>query len=141
MSVITFYLFQVQLILQALIKQLSVDVSHDCQFLECLLTGGHGDTTLQSSSICIVDLFLTPLAPACDDVLCRKLEHVIFLMIYFLSGSSSMEWPEEFPDDQAFVELVVPAHSSELDFEQLVKDTEEKLKHNANRSVTKCQQI
>ncbi|XP_019750172.1 uncharacterized protein KIAA0825 homolog [Hippocampus comes] len=43
-----------------------------------------------------------------------------------------MEWPEDFPDDQAFVELVVPAHSSEIDFEHLVKDIEEKLKLNAN---------
>ncbi|XP_061623214.1 uncharacterized protein KIAA0825 homolog isoform X3 [Phyllopteryx taeniolatus] len=42
-----------------------------------------------------------------------------------------MEWPEDFPEDQAFVELVVPAFSSELDFEQIVRDTEEKLKLNA----------
>ncbi|XP_077456316.1 uncharacterized protein KIAA0825 homolog isoform X1 [Stigmatopora argus] len=43
-----------------------------------------------------------------------------------------MEWPEEFPQDHAFVELLVPAISSELDFEQLIKDTEEKLKLNGN---------
>ncbi|XP_061673922.1 uncharacterized protein KIAA0825 homolog isoform X2 [Syngnathoides biaculeatus] len=43
-----------------------------------------------------------------------------------------MEWPEDFPEDQAFVELLVPAFSSELDFEQLMKDTEEKLKLNAD---------
>ncbi|XP_077417736.1 uncharacterized protein KIAA0825 homolog isoform X1 [Vanacampus margaritifer] len=43
-----------------------------------------------------------------------------------------MEWPEDFPEDQAFVELVVPALSADLDFDQLIKDTEEKLKLNAN---------
>ncbi|XP_057686985.1 uncharacterized protein KIAA0825 homolog isoform X1 [Corythoichthys intestinalis] len=43
-----------------------------------------------------------------------------------------MEWPEEFPNDQAFVELLVPAISSELDFEQLINDTKEKLKLNAS---------
>ncbi|XP_049618135.1 uncharacterized protein KIAA0825 homolog isoform X1 [Syngnathus scovelli] len=43
-----------------------------------------------------------------------------------------MEWPEDFPEDQAFVELVGSSLSCDLDFEQLVKDTEEKLKLNAN---------
>ncbi|XP_042276768.1 uncharacterized protein KIAA0825 homolog isoform X3 [Thunnus maccoyii] len=43
-----------------------------------------------------------------------------------------MEWPGDFPEDHAFVELVVPGVSSELDFEQLLKDTEEKLRLNAN---------
>ncbi|XP_061133736.1 uncharacterized protein KIAA0825 homolog isoform X2 [Syngnathus typhle] len=43
-----------------------------------------------------------------------------------------MEWPEDFPQDQAFVELVGSSLSCDLDFEQLVKDTEEKLKLNAN---------
>ncbi|XP_061906965.1 uncharacterized protein KIAA0825 homolog isoform X2 [Entelurus aequoreus] len=43
-----------------------------------------------------------------------------------------MEWPEDFPEDHAFVELVVPGLHSQLDFEQLIKDTEEKLKLNAN---------
>ncbi|XP_074494372.1 uncharacterized protein KIAA0825 homolog isoform X2 [Sebastes fasciatus] len=43
-----------------------------------------------------------------------------------------MEWPGDFPTDHAFVELLVPGVSSELDFEQLLKDTEEKLNLNAN---------
>ncbi|KAM9858641.1 uncharacterized protein KIAA0825 homolog [Aulostomus maculatus] len=43
-----------------------------------------------------------------------------------------MEWPGDFPEDHAFVELLVPGVSSELDFEQLLKDTEEKLKLNAS---------
>ncbi|KAL7392198.1 hypothetical protein ABVT39_021043 [Epinephelus coioides] len=43
-----------------------------------------------------------------------------------------MEWPGDFPQDHAFVELLVPGVSSELDFEQLLKDTEEKLNLNAN---------
>lgn len=46
-----------------------------------------------------------------------------------------MEWPGDFPEDHSFVELLVPGFSSELDFEQLLKDTEEKLNLNANRSV------
>lgn len=46
-----------------------------------------------------------------------------------------MEWPGDFPEDHAFVELGVPGVSSDLDFEQLLKDTEEKLKLNASRSV------
>ncbi|XP_029999895.1 uncharacterized protein KIAA0825 homolog isoform X2 [Sphaeramia orbicularis] len=43
-----------------------------------------------------------------------------------------MEWPGDFPEDHAFVELPLRGVSSELDFEQLLKDTEEKLKLNAN---------
>ncbi|TKS78887.1 hypothetical protein D9C73_012286 [Collichthys lucidus] len=43
-----------------------------------------------------------------------------------------MEWPGDFPEDHSFVELLVPGVSSELDFEQLLKDTEEKLNLNAN---------
>ncbi|XP_040010197.1 uncharacterized protein KIAA0825 homolog isoform X2 [Xiphias gladius] len=43
-----------------------------------------------------------------------------------------MEWPGDFPDDHAFVELLVPGVSSELDFEQFLKDTEEKLNLNAS---------
>ncbi|XP_030593401.1 uncharacterized protein KIAA0825 homolog [Archocentrus centrarchus] len=43
-----------------------------------------------------------------------------------------MEWPEDFPEDHAFVDLLVPGVSSDLDFEQLIKDTEEKLNLNAN---------
>ncbi|XP_023256729.1 uncharacterized protein KIAA0825 homolog [Seriola lalandi dorsalis] len=45
-----------------------------------------------------------------------------------------MEWPGDFPEDHAFVELLVPGVSSELDFEQFLKDTEEKLSLNA-RSI------
>uniref|UniRef100_A0A1A8JAT7 KIAA0825 n=2 Tax=Nothobranchius TaxID=28779 RepID=A0A1A8JAT7_NOTKU len=37
-----------------------------------------------------------------------------------------MEWPGDFPEDHAFVELVVPGGSSDLDFEQFLKDTDEK---------------
>ncbi|XP_071783596.2 uncharacterized protein KIAA0825 homolog [Centroberyx gerrardi] len=43
-----------------------------------------------------------------------------------------MEWPSDFPQDHAFVELLVPGMSSELDFQQLLQDTEEKLKLNAS---------
>lgn len=46
-----------------------------------------------------------------------------------------MEWPEDFPEDHAFVELLVPGGSSDLDFEKLLKDTEEKLNLNVSRSV------
>uniref|UniRef100_A0A667Y3Q1 KIAA0825 n=1 Tax=Myripristis murdjan TaxID=586833 RepID=A0A667Y3Q1_9TELE len=42
-----------------------------------------------------------------------------------------MEWPEDFPEDHAFVELLVPDAFNELDIEQLLQDTEEKLKLNA----------
>ncbi|KAF3695913.1 putative protein KIAA0825 [Channa argus] len=43
----------------------------------------------------------------------------------------SMEWPGDFPSDHAFVDFVVPGVSSELDIEQLLKSTEEKLNLNA----------
>ncbi|KAM9391487.1 uncharacterized protein KIAA0825 homolog [Pholidichthys leucotaenia] len=43
-----------------------------------------------------------------------------------------MEWPGDFPEDHASVELLVPSVSSDLDFEQFMKDTEEKLNLNAN---------
>ncbi|XP_069555977.1 uncharacterized protein KIAA0825 homolog [Brachyistius frenatus] len=43
-----------------------------------------------------------------------------------------MEWPGDFPEDHAFVGLLVPGVASELDFEQLLKDTEEKLNLNAS---------
>ncbi|XP_038125801.1 uncharacterized protein KIAA0825 homolog isoform X1 [Cyprinodon tularosa] len=43
-----------------------------------------------------------------------------------------MEWPGEFPDDHAFVEFLVPGVSSDADFEQFLKDTEEKLSLNAS---------
>ncbi|XP_067376812.1 uncharacterized protein KIAA0825 homolog isoform X1 [Channa argus] len=42
-----------------------------------------------------------------------------------------MEWPGDFPSDHAFVDFVVPGVSSELDIEQLLKRTEEKLNLNA----------
>lgn len=60
--------------------------------------------------------------------------HVSFFLS-FLSLQSTMEWPGDFPDDHAFVDLLVPGVSSELDFEQFLKDTEEKLNLNASRSV------
>ncbi|MEQ2162137.1 hypothetical protein GOODEAATRI_016709, partial [Goodea atripinnis] len=44
-----------------------------------------------------------------------------------------MEWPEEFPEDHAFVEFLIPGVSSDLDFDQFLKDTEEKLSLNASR--------
>ncbi|KAM3610859.1 uncharacterized protein V6R79_009706 [Siganus canaliculatus] len=43
-----------------------------------------------------------------------------------------MEWPADFPEDHAFVELLLPGVSSEMDFDQFLKDTEEKLNLNAN---------
>lgn len=49
----------------------------------------------------------------------------------------NMEWPEDFPEDHTFVELLVPGVSSDLDFEQFMKDTEEKLNQNARRLVWK----
>lgn len=58
-----------------------------------------------------------------------------------LSLQSSMEWPGDFPEDHAFVDLLVPGVSSELDFEQLLKDTEEKLNLNANRSVREAKAL
>ncbi|XP_056150158.1 uncharacterized protein KIAA0825 homolog [Lampris incognitus] len=42
-----------------------------------------------------------------------------------------MEWPGDFPYDHAFVELLVPGLSNELDIQQLLQDTEEKLKLNS----------
>lgn len=48
-----------------------------------------------------------------------------------------MEWPEDFLEDHAFVELLVPGVSSGLDFEQFLKDTEEKLNQNSSRSAWK----
>ncbi|XP_017283396.3 uncharacterized protein KIAA0825 homolog isoform X2 [Kryptolebias marmoratus] len=48
-----------------------------------------------------------------------------------------MEWPEDFPEDHAFVELLVPGVSSDLDFEQFLRDTEEKLNQNAS-SIEQC---
>ncbi|XP_028312858.1 uncharacterized protein KIAA0825 homolog isoform X3 [Gouania willdenowi] len=43
-----------------------------------------------------------------------------------------MEWPGDFSKDHVYVDLLVPGASSELDFEQFLKDTEEKLQLNAN---------
>ncbi|CAL8248755.1 unnamed protein product [Merluccius merluccius] len=42
-----------------------------------------------------------------------------------------MEWPGDFPQDHAFVELLVPGVPSEMDYQQLLQDTEEKLNLNA----------
>ncbi|KAM9810959.1 uncharacterized protein KIAA0825 homolog [Neosynchiropus ocellatus] len=42
-----------------------------------------------------------------------------------------MEWPGDFPEDHSFLDLVVPGISADLDFENLLKDTEDKLKLNA----------
>ncbi|XP_071338749.1 uncharacterized protein KIAA0825 homolog isoform X2 [Trachinotus anak] len=52
-----------------------------------------------------------------------------------------MEWPGDFPDDHAFVELLVPGVSSELDFEQFLKDTEEKLNLNASSIEQQLKEI
>lgn len=46
-----------------------------------------------------------------------------------------MEWPGDFPEDHAFVEVLLPNLSIDKDYEQLLKDTEEKLNQNANRLV------
>ncbi|CAL8346834.1 unnamed protein product [Lota lota] len=42
-----------------------------------------------------------------------------------------MEWPGDFPQDHAFMELLVPGVPSEMDYQQLLQDTEEKLNLNA----------
>ncbi|XP_056448397.1 uncharacterized protein KIAA0825 homolog [Gadus chalcogrammus] len=42
-----------------------------------------------------------------------------------------MEWPGDFPHDHAFMELLVPGVPSEIDYQQLLQDTEEKLHLNA----------
>ncbi|XP_029367115.1 uncharacterized protein KIAA0825 homolog [Echeneis naucrates] len=52
-----------------------------------------------------------------------------------------MEWPGDFPDDHCFVELLVPVVSSELDFEQFLKDTEEKLNLNASSIEQQLKEI
>ncbi|XP_058493319.1 uncharacterized protein KIAA0825 homolog isoform X1 [Solea solea] len=52
-----------------------------------------------------------------------------------------MEWPADFPDDHAFVELLLPGVSSDLDFEQFLKDTEEKLNLNANSIEQQLKEI
>ncbi|XP_034547200.1 uncharacterized protein KIAA0825 homolog isoform X2 [Notolabrus celidotus] len=52
-----------------------------------------------------------------------------------------MEWPGDFPEDHAFVELLVPGVSSESDFEQLLTDTEEKLNLNANSIEQKLKEL
>lgn len=73
----------------------------------------------------VVFLMLHAKAPPLSLILC--------LVSFFMQGG--MEWPGDFPDDHAFVELMVPGLSSEMDFDQFLKDTEEKLNLNANRSV------
>ncbi|XP_029618011.1 uncharacterized protein KIAA0825 homolog isoform X2 [Salmo trutta] len=42
-----------------------------------------------------------------------------------------MEWQGDLPQDHAFVELLLPGLPSELDIQQLLRDTEDKLKLNA----------
>ena len=46
-----------------------------------------------------------------------------------------MEWPGDFPHDHAFMELLVPGVPSEMDYQQLLQDTEEKLHLNGCRWV------
>lgn len=48
---------------------------------------------------------------------------------------SGMEWPGDSPEDQAPVAALPPRMSSEMDSEQFLKNTKEKLSPNANRSV------
>lgn len=48
---------------------------------------------------------------------------------------SSMEWLGDVPEDPSCVGLLAPGVSSEMDSEQFLKDTKEKLNSNANRSV------
>uniref|UniRef100_A0A673WB82 KIAA0825 n=1 Tax=Salmo trutta TaxID=8032 RepID=A0A673WB82_SALTR len=45
--------------------------------------------------------------------------------------SGRMEWQGDLPQDHAFVELLLPGLPSELDIQQLLRDTEDKLKLNA----------
>nr|XP_019949157.1 PREDICTED: uncharacterized protein KIAA0825 homolog [Paralichthys olivaceus] len=52
-----------------------------------------------------------------------------------------MEWPADFPDDHAFVELLVPGVSSDLDFDQFITDTEEKLSLNASSIEQQLKEI
>ena len=47
-----------------------------------------------------------------------------------------MEWQGDLPQDHAFVELLPPGVPSEGDLQQLLRDTEEKLKLNACRLVS-----
>lgn len=46
-----------------------------------------------------------------------------------------MEWLGDFPHDHAFVDLLMPDVPGEVDLQLLIRDTEEKLRLNANRSV------
>ncbi|XP_060927572.1 uncharacterized protein KIAA0825 homolog [Limanda limanda] len=52
-----------------------------------------------------------------------------------------MEWTADFPDDHACVELLVPGVSSDLDFDQFLKDTEEKLNLNASSIEQQLKEI
>ncbi len=60
--------------------------------------------------------------------------HLSLSLFGSLSLQGRMELSRDFPEDQAFVELMVPEVSSETDFEHLLKDTEE-VNLSANRSV------
>ncbi|KAM8866056.1 uncharacterized protein KIAA0825 homolog [Synchiropus picturatus] len=42
-----------------------------------------------------------------------------------------MEWPGDFPEDHSFLDLMVPGISADCDFENLLRETEDKLKLNA----------
>lgn len=46
-----------------------------------------------------------------------------------------MDWQGDFLHDHAFVELQVEGIPSEVDIQNLIRDTEEKLRLNACRSV------
>lgn len=61
--------------------------------------------------------------------------HVSLSLSGPFSLHSSMEWPGDLPEDPSCVGLLAPGVSSEMDSEQFLKDTKEKLNPNANRSV------
>ncbi|XP_047448436.1 uncharacterized protein KIAA0825 homolog isoform X2 [Mugil cephalus] len=46
-----------------------------------------------------------------------------------------MEWPQDFPEDHAFVELLIPRGSGDLDFEKHLKHTEKKPSRVDARSI------
>lgn len=47
-----------------------------------------------------------------------------------------MDWQQDFPYDHTVVDLLLPGVPGEADIQQLLRDTEEKLKLNACRSVS-----
>lgn len=58
------------------------------------------------------------------------------LLLSLVPLQSGMEWPGDSPEDQAPVAALPPRMSSEMDSEQFLKNTKEKLNLNANRSVS-----